>query len=166
MHVMDRTGLGCPEDAAAELVRAVLDAHGTQGTVSVVLVDEPAIAELNRRFRGLDESTDVLSFSCTDDCGEEPDWPSPESPVENGPAGGKTIPDLGEVIVCPAVVRRYAEEDGAEAARLLGWTIIHGVLHLLGYDHERDDGEMRRREQVLLEDLVGLVSALSPPTNR
>jgi probable rRNA maturation factor len=163
--VVDEAGIGCSQDTVADLVRAVLDADGAQGSVTVVLVDESAIAELNGRYRGLDEPTDVLAFGYAHVGPGGPDWPFPEPPVENGPVGGETTPDLGEVIVCPAVVRRYAEEDGCEAGRQLGWTIIHGVLHLLGYDHERDEGEMRRREQALLGDLGPVASALSLSAN-
>ena len=165
MEVIDEVGLDCPQDTVTELVRSVLDAEGAQGGMVVVFVDEPEIAELNGRYRGLDEPTDVLSFGSADDDADWPDWPDWPSqglPVENGLVEGEIVPDLGEVIVCPAVVRRYAAEDGRDAGRQLGWTIIHGVLHLLGYDHEGDEEGMRRREQALLKKLEDVVSALSP----
>jgi probable rRNA maturation factor len=75
-------------------------------------VDEHRIRELNREHRGRDRPTDVLSF-----------------PVdERGPAGGQR--ELGDVVICPEHT-----EDLTEA-------VVHGVLHLCGYDHETDDGEM------------------------
>jgi len=107
-------------------------------------VDEPDITALNRDYRGLEEATDVLSFGEEDETG---DWP-------------RSANDLGEVVVCPAIVARYALEDGRPANLQLGWTLVHGVLHLLGYDHESDEGEMRRREQALLETLTSFIAAL------
>lgn len=163
--MIDKAGLGCPKDRVAALVEAVLHAEGAQGTALIVFVDEPAIAELNGRYRGLNEPTDVLSFSYVDDGADRPGGLFPESPVENGPVNGVVLGDLGEVVVCPAIVRRYAAEDGCEAGRQVGWTIVHGVLHLLGYDHERDEDEMRGREQALLGELDNLVRALSPSAN-
>ncbi len=153
VEVVDETDLGLPTDRLAELVRAVLKREEAEGAIVVALVEEQAIAELNRRDRGLLEPTDVLSYCAGDD---DIEWP--------GVFEGEGVPpDLGEVIVCPAVVRRYAKEGDCEPGRQLAWTVIHGVLHVLGYDHERDDGEMRLREQALLEELGRLARALSLP---
>ena len=69
---------------------------------------------------------------------------------------GPSPPGLGEVVVCASVVTRYAREDGVDGAEQLAWTIVHGVLHLLGYDHEVDHGEMRDRERALLPELADL----------
>ena len=148
VEVVDKTGLGLHTEQMVGLVEAVMSAEAAEGTVVVALVDETAMLELNRRHLGLSEPTDVLSFCSAD---EAPGWP-PE---------GEALPDLGEVVVCPDVVRRYAAEDGCSPGRQLGWTIVHGLLHLLGYDHERDDGEMRRRERALLTELEPLVDSLS-----
>ncbi len=137
VEVVDHTGLRVAQDPIANLVRAVLEAEGVAGNVVVAFVDEAAITGLNARFRDVTEPTDVLSFCYAD--GE------------------------GEVVVCPAVVRRYAEEDGADPGNRLAWTVLHGTLHLLGYDHERDRGEMRQRERELLEKLDPSVAAVSYP---
>ncbi len=155
VEVVDETGLGLPADGLAELVRAVLDREGAEGALVVALVEEQAIVALNCRDRGLPESTDVLSYCAEDD---DTDWPGASE-------GDDEPPDLGEVIVCPAVVSRYAEEGGCEASHQLAWTVIHGVLHVLGYDHEGDEGEMRLREQALLEELGPLARALSLPAD-
>jgi probable rRNA maturation factor len=83
-----------------------------EGHVAIELVDAARIAQLNRAHRGRDAPTDVLSF-----------------PVDgDGPAAGPR--ELGDVVVCPAHTRDVPE------------AVIHGVLHLTGMDHERDDGEM------------------------
>jgi probable rRNA maturation factor len=155
VDVFDETDLGVPTDGVAELVRAVLELEGAQGTLVVAFVEEDAIKDLNDRDRGLPEPTDVLSYCARD---EEADWPGPF------PEGDASL-ELGEVIVCPALTRLYAEEGGREPGGQLAWTIIHGVLHVLGYDHEEDEGEMRRREQALLEELRPLTSALCLPAD-
>ena len=153
VEVVDETDLGLSTDRVAELVRAVLEHEEAEGAIVVALVEEQVIAELNGRDRGTPEPTDVLSYCAEDD---DVEWPGLLE-------GEGATADLGEVIVCPAVVSRYAKEGDCEPGRQLAWTVIHGVLHTLGYDHERDDGEMRLREQALLEELGRLARALSLP---
>jgi probable rRNA maturation factor len=112
-------------DVPAELrdaVAAALEAAGVgEGHLSLELVGAGRIRELNREHRGHDRPTDVLSF-----------------PVD----GGGDVPgprELGDVVICPEHT-----EDLTEAA-------VHGVLHLCGYDHESDDGEMLAlQDQVLV----------------
>jgi probable rRNA maturation factor len=90
-----------------------LASAGVSGHVAIALVSAARIAELNREHRGVDEPTDVLSF-----------------PVdEDGPVGA-ALRELGDVVICPEHT-----VDVPEA-------VIHGVLHLVGMDHERDNGEM------------------------
>jgi probable rRNA maturation factor len=94
-------------------VAAALDATGVgEGHLAVELVDEGSIRALNLEHRGRDEPTDVLAFPID----------------ESGPTPGPR--ELGDVAICPEHC-----SDVTEAA-------IHGVLHLCGYDHETDDGEM------------------------
>lgn len=147
VEVADRAGLGLPSGPVIDLVAAVLELERIPGAVVVAFVDEQAIERLNNQYRGLPEPTDVLSFRYTDEASEWTD-----------PVGA----EVGEIVVCPAVVRRYAIEEGVSEIRQLGWTLIHGSLHLAGYDHEQDQGEMRAREQNLLERLGGLVDRLVP----
>jgi len=132
-----------------KLVKAVLGAEGADGFVVVAFVGEAEIRDLNARFRGLDEPTDVLSFRQAD---SDTPWPDP---------AGKGDSELGEVVVCPAVVERYATEAGGDPQTQMGWTVVHGVLHLLGQDHETDSGQMRAREQELLRVLDAEVRAVS-----
>jgi probable rRNA maturation factor len=148
VEVVDHVGLGLPPGPVSDLVAAVLESEGISGAVVVAFVDERVIEGLNAEYRGQPEPTDVLSFRY----GDEPSgW---TGPVEA---------EAGEIVVCPAVVRRYAIEDGLSEIRQLGWTLIHGALHLVGYDHEKDQGEMRAREQTLLEHLEGLIVRLALP---
>ena len=91
---------------------------------------------------------------------EEDSWPT-AAPEDQGNEDASIWPFLGEVVICPSLVRRYALEEGLTPGRQLGWTVVHGTLHLLGYDHEHDRGEMRAREQVLLECLAVRLQDLS-----
>ena len=104
-----------------EAVTATLDAAGAcDGHLSVELVGEQRIRELNRVHRGRDAPTDVLSF-----------------PVDGaGPTAGPR--ELGDVVICPG-----------QTADLLEAT-VHGVLHLCGYDHETDEGEMLELQSGIL----------------
>lgn len=91
------------------------------------LVDEAESRRLNRDYRGIDKPTNVLSF---------PFDPPPEVP----------LPLLGDLVICAPVVVREAAEQGKPADAHWAHMVIHGVLHLLGYDHQSDD-EARRMEQ-------------------
>ena len=162
VDVVDGTGLVAGHDAVRDLVKAVLEAEGLSGAVSVAFVDEPAIAELNGRYREAEGPTDVLSFDYavgSERPGAEDGsgWPA-DGGAEAVAAEGAVS---GEVVVCPRVVLGYAAEEEREAVIQLGWTLIHGTLHLAGYDHETDQGEMREREQSLLGRLASRVRALA-----
>lgn len=165
VEVVDRMGFGHDQAPVAGLVEAVMAAERASGTVVIAFVDESEIAGLNACYRGLDEPTDVLSFSYIDADGEWPVQLSAPPGVDVDISDDDRLPDLGEVVVCPAVVLRYALEDGDDPARRLAWAVLHGVLHLVGYDHEHDNGEMREREQALLGELDRLVRAFSYPEN-
>jgi probable rRNA maturation factor len=146
IDVVDGTGLVPDLEAVRRLVEAVLEGEGLSGEIAVAFVPEPAIAGLNGRYRESDTSTDVLAFDYSGGQG----WPGEES--------GSEV--TGELVVCPEVVLRYAAEEDRDPARQLGWTLTHGALHLAGYDHETDQGEMRAREQQLLSQFESLVRLL------
>src|SRR5262245_58348070 len=122
--------------------------------VSLIFVDEESIADLNRRFLDGPGATDVLAFPIDDDLvpgGRRPDTGGrgPGSPAEV-----KDPPIVrGDVVICPTVAARQAGEHGATAEDELALLVVHGVLHLLSYDHaaERDAQDMQRRERELLE---------------
>jgi rRNA maturation RNase YbeY len=133
--VENHSGWLIDEPAAATVMRSALAAEGLgDGEVGVIFVDESRIAELNLAHRGKGVATDVLSF-----------------PLD----GHDSLPDglprqLGDVVVCPS----FAAAQGTPIETLL----VHGALHLAGYDHERDAGEMLERQQLLLRE-VGPVAA-------
>ncbi len=138
-----------PIDVArwAELARRVLEARGVKGEteVSLLFVDEDAIATLNEQFLGKSGPTDVLSFPIED----EP-APTGRSPDLGGTGPGtSTEPEaltlLGDVVICPVVAARNATEHGVSLDDELALLVVHGLLHLLGMDHE-DDAEAERME--------------------
>ena len=108
-------------------------------SIGVVLVSDRTMRPLNRRFRGLDETTDVLSFSLR--------WP------EGG--GGEEGAYLGEVVISVEEAARQAEEDGETLDEALDRLLIHGILHLKGHGHHtpREAARMRRMERRLGEAL-------------
>jgi probable rRNA maturation factor len=107
-----------------------------RGAVNVALVSDARIRQLNRAYRGTDRVTDVLSFP-SDTGGNE------------GIAGRKGLSFLGEIAIARGVAQRQAREAGHSHTAELRVLALHGLLHLLGYDHERDNGEMHRLEQRL-----------------
>ena len=131
----------------AELARQVLDARGVKGEteVSILFVDEDAIAALNEQFLSKSGPTDVLSFPIEDEpgpTGRSPDLggSGPGSAVEPGP-----LSLLGDVVVCPTVAARNALEHEVAFEDEVALLVVHGLLHLLGMDHE-DDAEAERME--------------------
>lgn len=137
------------------LARLVLEEERVLGEVelSVLFVDEPTIAELNARYLGGDGPTDVLAFPIDDDVppGRQPDQGG-RGP--GAPAGEADEPPtlLGDVVVCPTVARRQATERGVALDDEVALLVVHGVLHLLDYDHAETDERlvMERRQQELL----------------
>jgi probable rRNA maturation factor len=119
-----------------------LDAHTE---VSIVLADDEYIHELNLSYRGKDRPTDVLSFALNE--GEEPE-------IIDGPA--EVL--LGDIIISVETASRQAEEYGHSLEREMAYLTVHGILHLLGYDHESPDdkAEMRTEEEHVL-GLLGIV---------
>jgi probable rRNA maturation factor len=125
-----------------------------EAELSVIFVDEQAITDLNERFLGGTGPTDVLAFPMDDDVvlgGRQPDQGGrgPGSPSE--PGDPPVV--LGDVVVCPRIAESQAREHGHSAADELALLVVHGVLHLLNYDHaeERESAAMKRRERELLE---------------
>lgn len=100
--------------------------------VTVLLTSDRAIRRLNRRFRGKDKATDVLSF-----------------PAEPIPGLGASGTPSGDLAISVDTARKQAAEQGHALTCELKILILHGLLHLAGYDHDTDDGRMARREQEL-----------------
>ena len=117
-----------PSDAT---LRRWARACGVEGAVTVRYVAEAEGRRLNRRFRGKDRATNVLSFSYA------------------------SRPAQGDLVICAPVVAREAHEQGKEAAEHHAHMLVHGLLHLAGFDHEkaRDAARMEARERSILAKL-------------
>jgi probable rRNA maturation factor len=139
VDVSDETGSRLDLEWVREFAQAVLALEGDAGGLAVAFVEEPVMAELNGRYRSLAEPTDVLSFSSAGI--DQEDWPEPEDLEQE--------PFLGDVVICPAVAARNAAEDGTTLELEVRRLVIHGILHLRGYDHESDQGQMQAREEAL-----------------
>ena len=120
-----------------------------RGMVSVLLTTDSAIRRLNRTFRGKNKATDVLSFPAAQ--------PSLVSKTRPGAPARQQV--SGDLAISVETARRQAAEQGHSLAVEVKVLMLHGLLHLAGYDHENDDGKMERRERVLRERL-GLPSGL------
>ena len=141
-----------PEELRAP-VAAALDAVGVEeGHLAVEIVDAARIQELNREHRGKDEPTDVLSFPI--DAEPEPTGRVPDA--GGGGPGEAPLPEIpqlvGDIVICPAVAARNALEHEASFDDELALLVVHGVLHLRGWDHVLDEEaeEMEARERELL----------------
>jgi probable rRNA maturation factor len=133
------------EGVAQRVLKA--EKAGAKSEVGIVVTGQEMVQQLNRDYRGQDEPTDVLAFSTRDEA--------------NGLPRFILAPDgllhLGEVIISYPQALIQAEEHGHSLKKELSILLIHGLLHLLGYDHEESDeeGRMRIREKELLELIEG-----------
>ncbi len=146
-----------PVDTArwAHLAEQVLDAEGVGAEVelAVVFVDEAGIAELNARFGGKEGPTDVLSFPIDEEPPESGRHPDSGGSGPGEPSEPDELPLLlGDVYVCPSVAARNAPDHAGTYEDELALLVVHGILHLLGMDHEEEAAaeEMEQRERALL----------------
>jgi probable rRNA maturation factor len=135
------------EDWVRKIAQQVLRAEGVAPPyeVSIVFTDSETVRRLNQDYRGVDEPTDVLAFYML------PNKTTDDSPFIMPP---DNITHLGEVIISYPQAVEQAKEQGHSVDKELALLVIHGILHLLGYDHEEpeDEAEMRGRERELLEE--------------
>jgi len=127
---------------------------------NVCLVDDRQIKRLNSLHRGKNRATDVLSFP----------WQTPPRQPSASPRNRRARPShkiasaqqgavsefknfLGDIVISVETAKKNAHQEGHSTLNEIRWLILHGVLHLLGYDHERDQGEMTRLELSLRKRL-------------
>jgi probable rRNA maturation factor len=108
--------------------------HLTQRTIELMVVDTSTIQEMNFTYRGVESATDVLSFPLLQEAQEDV----------------KEMP-LGSIVLCDAYIQQGATTLNHTLEEETILLFIHGLLHLLGYDHERDSGEMRAKEEALIK---------------
>lgn len=125
--------------AAAKLAGEVLDRIGrADAALTITFIRDAAMRKLNRDYRGKDKPTDVLSFAYH----------------ESDEGFAETDSHIGDVVISVETAARYADEFGLTFDREIEHLIIHGTLHLAGYDHETDNGEMNRLERKLRKELL------------
>ncbi len=127
------------EDLATAAVRLALEGRGPRGDVYVLFTSDAEIRGMNRDWRGKDQATNVLSFPATQDM-----------PLPQG-----EMPPLGDVVLAYETVAGEASSQGKRVTDHVTHLIIHGMLHLLGYDHETEDEAelMESEERALLARL-------------
>jgi probable rRNA maturation factor len=139
VSVVDARGRALPTAGLARWLRRVAPAHA-RGEVAIALVPDARVRALNRQYRRKDSATDVLSFrvesaALLSDASRGPKTPSPRF--------------LGDIVIAKGVAARQARQQGHSLATELRILALHGLLHLLGYDHEMDSGRMSRLERRL-----------------
>ena len=108
--------------------------------VSVVFAGLAKMRQINKKYRKIDQATDVLSFSEEDDAGGQAEYPR----------------IIGELVICQKQVSDDAKESGIDPEKELAWVVVHGILHLFGYDHETSEAEalkMHKKEKFYLSKL-------------
>jgi probable rRNA maturation factor len=132
------------EDRIIEVLEETARVHEVDdlAEVSLMFTDDETIHEMNREYRGIDRPTDVLSFALEE--GEEEE-------IYGGPEENL----LGDIIISVETATRQAEEYGHSVEREMAFLALHGMLHLLGYDHMEEEGrqEMRAQEEAILASL-------------
>ena len=129
--------------------------------LNICFVDDGAMRRINAAFRGKDQATDVLSFPWGEPHGSGRAAGPPKRPrraprrLASLPRAGAEFAEfLGDIVISVETARRNARAEGHSTLNEIRWLILHGVLHLLGYDHERDSGEMTARELALREQMA------------
>ena len=121
-----------------------------RGRVSIALVTDRRIRALNRTYRQTDYATDVLSFPADSPPSGTRRTPRKTPVLTSGSSSSSIVESfLGEIVIARGVARRQAREAGHSELTELRVLALHGLLHLLGYDHERDTGQMSRVEERL-----------------
>jgi probable rRNA maturation factor len=141
--ILQRKISGLSGDTLQRFVLRARRAAALKGTVNVLVTSSSVVQSLNRRFRGLNKATDVLSF------------PSASFSKKRRTKEGSA----GDIAICAEIARQNAERLGHSAAEEVKILTLHGILHLAGFDHERDNGQMAR-EEVKLRRKLGLPTAL------
>lgn len=148
MVIFQKRVAGLTELSLDRFLARARRAIGLKGTVNVLVTSGAEMKSLNRRFRGKDKPTDVLSFP-------------------SDPDGGGQL--AGEIAISSEIASKNARLLGHPPAEEIKVLVLHGLLHLRGFDHESDDGAMARREQLMRVKLrlpSGLIERSEKETTR
>ena len=132
MVIFEKHVAGLSELSLTRFVASARRAAGLSGPVHVLVTSSAKMRSLNRQFRGRDSATDVLSFPA---------------------AGNGTEPFAGDIAISAEIAAQNARSLGHAPGLEVKILVLHGILHLRGYDHEGDDGQMARREAKLRREL-------------
>lgn len=151
--ILEKQVAGLSEDALARFVLRARKAAGLRGQVNVLVTGSAAVRSLNQRFRGRNKATDVLSF-----------------PARSLPSESRAAAKLaGEIAISADIALKNSFRLGHAAAQEIKTLALHGILHLAGFDHERDNGEMARKEAKLRRALglpAGLIERITVEGNK
>ena len=144
MVIIQKPISGLSKPALARFIARARRATGLCGSVNVLVTSNAEMKSLNRRFRGKDKATDVLSFPAASDANET---------------------FAGDIAISAEIATQNARSLNHAPGVEVKILALHGILHLCGYDHERDRGRMARRERKLRRELnlpVGLIERAAP----
>jgi len=139
-----------PDEALIRAIQTVINAHDIdpEAGVTVVITDDEAVRALNLQFRDVDSPTDILSFPA-----DEPPIPMPDEP-----------PYLGDLIIAYPYAKVQAEKVGQNFTDNLSLLVVHGTLHLLGYDHDTPESKADMwAEQADALRILGISEGIVPP---
>jgi len=145
LEVNNLTSNEIDEERLKDLTQVVLEEEDEEGSVSLAIVGENRMRKLNKRYRGKNKVTDVLSF------------PEQEVQIGDFKIGPKEeTKGLGEIVICLKRVKKNARRNNKEVKEEFTLVLIHGILHLLGYDHQEEDEarEMERKQKQYLNKVI------------
>lgn len=148
MVILQKKVAGLNEGALHRFVLRARNAVGLRATVNVLVTSSATVRSLNRQFRSQNKATDVLSFPALS---------------TNPSSGTRTV--AGDVAISADIARQNAIRLGHPVAQEIKILVLHGILHLAGFDHERDNGQMARKEAKLRRALrlpVALIERVQP----
>ncbi len=120
--------------------------------LSIVITDNEGIKEMNRTYRNIDRPTNVLAFPMLEQEGEEADIPFPLPAI----GAGNAPPLLGDIVISMEKAGQEADMAGITLSERVSQLLIHGILHLVGYDHEKGESKTQEMEEKSLE-LIRLI---------
>ena len=143
INIQNLTKTQINKELVKRISKKVLKQEKKQGDISIVFIGAKRMQDLNKRYRKEDRVTDVLCFSQNSILSKFFDLP-------------KESFELGEIIVCLTKIKKNAQEFKSDFEKELKWVIIHGILHILGYNHEKSKKQakrMREKEKYYLKNL-------------